>query len=273
MLSKMKAGGTFDPSFGIAGHSIKSVKNNDGNYTYSSSAVQENGSVISTITTRDTLNLTYTESVFRVDAQGQIDPTFNVNIGIPDIFPVKTKIIVSGNLFYYFRKSDNQTGYSFDVIHCYDLNGLPVSAFGNNGIALINQNDIPASATSFAAVDDNGDLLISSGTPDPAISDNFLFLTAQIKGADNNVAINDPMALNEFSAYPNPTSGPIFFKGFTGSAGSVLAEVKNSLGQTVFSKPGFSLNESMDLTGKAKGLYFIQITDGNNMKTIKLLKQ
>jgi len=273
MLSKLDADGAFDPSFGIAGHSTKSVKSNDGVYTYSSAAVQENGSVISTFTTRDTLNLTYTESVFRVDAQGQIDPSLNLNIAIPESFPIKTQIIVSGNLFYYFRKSDNQTGYSYDVIHGYDLNGSPVNAFGSDGVAFINQNDIPVSGSSFAAVDDNGDIYLSSGTPDPDNTDNLLFLTAQVIGVLINVSIDDSFKENDLSVYPNPSSGLIYFEGFSGVTGPVKVEVLNSLGQTVFSKYDFYLNQSIDLAKMTQGIYFVKIKDGSKVQSFKVLKK
>jgi len=273
MLSKMKADGAFDASFGIAGHSIKSVKSNDGVYTYSSSAVQENGSILSLFTTRDTINATYSETVFRVNAQGQPDASLNVNIGITDFFPVKTKLLVSGNLFYYCGKADNQTGNSYNVLRCYDLNGNPVVGFGNAGIAVINQNDIPVSATSATAVADNGDLIISSGTPDPDNSDNLLFLTSQVIGAINNVSTGDHFVENELSVYPNPTFGLAYFKGFSGVTGPVKAEVRNSLGQVVFTKSNFTMNNAIDLNDEEQGIYFIQITRGSEVQSFKVLKQ
>jgi len=273
MLSKMKADGAFDASFGMAGHSTKSVKSNDGVYTHSSSAVQDNGSILSLFTTRDTINATYSESVYRVNALGQIDPSLNINIGISEFFPVKTKLLVSGNLFYYSSKSDNQTGNSYNVLRCYDLNGNPVAGFGTAGMAVINQNGIPVSATSAAAVADNGDIIISSGTPDPDNSDNLLFLTSQVIGAINNVSINDHFEENELSVYPNPSSGSIYFKGFYGVTGPVKAEVLNSLGQTVFSKPGFYLNESIDLAKMTQGIYFVQIKDGSKVQSFNVIKQ
>jgi len=273
MLSKMNADGAFDNSFGVAGHSIHSVKNNDGNYTYSSSSVQENGSVISLFTTRDTINATYTESVFRVNAQGQPDLSLNVNIGITEFFPVKSELMVSGNLFYYCRKSDNQTGNSYNVLSCYDLNGNPVTGFGNAGIAVINQNGIPVSATTTMAVDGNGNINLSSGTPDPNNSENLLFLTSQVTGAFNNVSIGDHFEENELSVYPNPTSGLIYFKDYTNSPSLLEAEVRNSLGQIVFAETDFKMNDAIDLSNKAQGMYFIQIKDGLKVHSFKVLKQ
>jgi hypothetical protein len=273
MLSKMKADGAFDASFGVAGHSTKSVKSNDGVYTYSNSVVQDNGSILSLFTTRDTINTTYSESVFRVNAQGQPDPSLNITIGVTEFFPVKTKLLVSGNLFYHSSKSDNQTGNSYNVLRCYDLSGNPVAGFGNTGMAVINQNDIPVSATSAAALADNGDIIISCGTPDPVNPDNSLFLTSQIIGAVNNVSIQDNLTINDLSVYPNPTSGLINFKGFSGATGPVKAEVLNSLGQTVFSKSDFSMNDVIDLSNKVQGIYFIQIKDGCKVQSFNVIKQ
>lgn len=273
MLSKLDADGAFDPSFGIAGHSTKSARSNDGVYTYSSAAVQENGSVISTFTTRDTINLTYTESVFRVDAQGQADPSLNLNIGIPEYFPIKTKILVSDNLFYYFRKSDYQNGYSYDVIHCYDLNGIPVNAFGIDGVGIINQNDIPASATSFATVDDNGDIYISSGTPDPDNTDNLLFLTSQVTGAEMNVSTNERLPDEIIAVYPNPSSGIFYLKSISNTSGNLRIEVVNSQGQTLFSNPDFELNETINLSNMPAGLYFLKITSNNESCTLSMINQ
>lgn len=273
MLSKIKADGAFDASFGMAGHSTKSVKSNDGVYTYSSSAVQDNGSILSLFTTRDTINAMYSESVFRVNAQGQPDPSLNVNIAISEFFPVKTKLLVSGNLFYHSCKSDNQTGNSYNVLRCYDLSGNSVAGFGNAGMAVINQNDIPVSATSATAVADNGNIIISSGTPDPDNSDNLLFLTSQVIGAINNVSIDDAFKENKLSVYPNPTSGLVYFKGFSGITGPVKAEVRNSFGQIIFSKTDFYLNESIDLAKMTQGTYFIQIKDSSKMQSFNVIKQ
>lgn len=273
MLSKMKADGAFDASFGIAGHSTRSVKSNDGVYTYSSSAVQQNGSILSLFTTRDTINATYSESVYRLNTLGQIDPSLNVSIGMADFFPVKTRLMVSGNYFYHSSKSDNQTGNSYNVLRCYTLSGSPVADFGNAGMAVINQNNIPVSATSAAAVADNGDIIISSGTPDPDNSENLLFLTAHVIGAINNVSIGDAFEEKDLSVYPNPTSGLINFKEYQNSSSPVKVEVRNGLGQIVFAKTDFTMNDEIDISNQAQGIYFLKIKDSSKEQSFKVLKQ
>lgn len=271
MLTKLTKNGASDNSFGVAGQSIHSIKNNGGNYTYSSSAVQDNGSIISLFTTRDTINSTYTESIFRVKAQGQPDPSLNVNIGITDFFPAKNKLLVSGNLFYYCRKSDNQTGNSYNVLHCYDLNGNPLAGFGNAGIAVINQNDIPVSYSVEMVVDGNGDIYLSSVTPDPDNSDNQQFLISQVVGAVNNVGTNDYKATNEFSVYPNPSTGLFYINDNSSTSHSLQLHVKNSLGQLVFSATDFNIKEAINLSNMAPGMYFIQLSDGSKPQSFKVI--
>ncbi|MFH1121636.1 MAG: T9SS type A sorting domain-containing protein [Bacteroidota bacterium] len=273
MLSKLTADGAFDNSFGVAGHYTHSVRNNDANYTYSSTAVQENGSVISLFTIRDTLNSTYTESVFRLNSQGLPDASLSLNIGIVEPYPVKTELFVAGNIFYYCRKSDNQTGTSYNVLHCYDLNGNPVSAFGNNGVALIHQNDIPVSGTTAMTVDGNGGIYLSSGTPDPDNSDNYLFLTSEVIGADINVSIREKLAIDKISVYPNPSSGLFYFKDCTNATTSAGLEVKNSLGRVVYSATDINLNEAINLSNMPGGMYCIRIAMDQTVRIYKVIKQ
>jgi hypothetical protein len=159
------------------------------------------------------------------------------------------------------------------VLSCYDLNGNPIAGFGNAGIAVINQNNIPVSATTTMAVDSDGDIYLCSGTTDPDNSDNQFFLTSQVVGAINNVSIGEYFRENELLVYPNPTSGLIHFEEFSGLTGLVKAEVLNSLGQIVFTKNDFTMHDVIDLNNEAQGIYFIQITYGSYMQSVKVIKQ
>lgn len=273
MLSKLNANGTHDASFGAGGHFLKSVKSNDGNYTYSSSAVQENGSVISTLTTRDTLNLTYTETIFRVDALGQPDPSLSLEAADPEYQIVRSELHVAGNLFYHYRKSDYNTAYSHVAIRCYDLNGSPLTGFGSGGLAIIDQNDIPVSSFGSMVVGENGDLFISSGIPDPVNFSNALFLTSRIKGASNNVSVNNHQFTNSFTVYPNPSSGLCYLRSSSDTSGGFTVEVKNSLGQTVISEPHFKTDEAINLSNMPVGMYIIKISNQRNVEFFKVLKQ
>ena len=170
------------------------------------------------------------------------------------------------------NQSDNQTGNSYNVLRCYDLNGNPVAGFGNAGIAVINQNDIPVSATTSMTVDSDGDIYLCSGTTDPDNSDNQLFLTSQVVGAINNVSTGEYFKENELSVYPNPTSGLIYLKEFSGVTGPLKTQVLNSLGQVVFTKTNFAMHDVIDLNNEAQGIYFIQITYDSDLQSVKVIK-
>jgi hypothetical protein len=73
--------------------------------------------------------------------------------------------------------------------------------------------------------------------------------------------------------YPNPTSGLIYLKDYDISSSPVKAEVRNSLGQIVFEKTDFTINDVIDLSNRVQGMYFIQITGGSKVNSVKVLKQ
>jgi hypothetical protein len=66
--------------------------------------------------------------------------------------------------------------------------------------------------------------------------------------------------------YPNPSTG-LFTLDYTGKEGKVMIEVFNLLGEKVFSTQislGTSGKETFDLSSRAKGAYFIRITNGEH---------
>jgi hypothetical protein len=88
-----------------------------------------------------------------------------------------------------------------------------------------------------------------------------------------NAAINDYTSFGDIITYPNPTSGKFYFKGYNNSSLPVKVEVQNNFGQTVFSETDFRMNDAIDLSNKAQGMYFIQIKDGLKVQSFKVLKQ
>jgi hypothetical protein len=88
-----------------------------------------------------------------------------------------------------------------------------------------------------------------------------------------NAAINDYTSLGDIITYPNPTSGKFYFKGYNNSSLPVKVEVQNNFGQTVFSETDFRMNDAIDISTQAQGIYFIQIKDGIKVHSFKVLKQ
>ena len=269
MLSKFNSDGMIDQSFGVNGHSIKSTRSNDGNYTFSSSVVNENGSIISTSTIRDTVNSTYSESIFRVNDQGQIDPSFNISINQNEVFTMYNKLAISGNVFYYLRKiTDGAQSQNYNTISCFDLNGNIVNGFGTNGVSTINQNNIPLSVSGDLVVSQNGSITICEGMLDPINTNNTNFLTYQIIGAENNVSINEKDSENKLIIYPNPA----YYKSSVNIAGlaqNEIVEIRDINGRII--KSVISSNEqvlSMDFSEISAGVYFVKV--GSKFKKLIL---
>jgi len=88
-----------------------------------------------------------------------------------------------------------------------------------------------------------------------------------------NAAINDYQSYGNILIYPNPSSGKYYFKDINNSSLHNEIEVRNSLGQIVFAKTDFTMNDAIDISNQAQGIYFLQIKDGSKVKSFKVLKQ
>jgi hypothetical protein len=88
------------------------------------------------------------------------------------------------------------------------------------------------------------------------------------------VLVNSPViSLNEISLFPNPASDIIAINGLnTGAAISIL--VLNEQGQAVFQHEGeASPSMTIDLSGKPKGLYFLELHSGQEKTFRKIILQ
>ncbi len=85
--------------------------------------------------------------------------------------------------------------------------------------------------------------------------------------------IND-FSQNDFSIYPNPTNGivNIFLKNeISANTGIVVSSIN---GRVVLSKNYNTTNRkniSIDLTGNAKGVYFVNIKSGGKVSSEKII--
>ena len=78
---------------------------------------------------------------------------------------------------------------------------------------------------------------------------------------------------NTFNLYPNPTNGKLYIRGL--KANIQTLDVYNMLGSKVYSIANLQhhlLNE-IDLSGLPKGIYFINIYDGDTINTKKIVLQ
>ena len=74
---------------------------------------------------------------------------------------------------------------------------------------------------------------------------------------------------SRFNLYPNPTNGFITIE--LDEASKYELSIVNVLGQTVYTNSIFKINTRVDLSSFEIGVYTIELSDGNNIYSEKLI--
>ncbi|MGZ3863462.1 MAG: M43 family zinc metalloprotease [Bacteroidia bacterium] len=104
-----------------------------------------------------------------------------------------------------------------------------------------------------------------------AFGQNFSFAIIPI-ACPATTSIADNELGSNIVLYPNPSNGNFNFAVTMPEATSLSFNVVNTLGQSVFSKTEHNVSSSVltyDLSSLGKGVYFVNIVDGKNNKTVK----
>ncbi len=103
----------------------------------------------------------------------------------------------------------------------------------------------------------------------------FYALNAEDINIDENLSV-DESALENFSLYPNPTSGIVNLEFITTNSSKVSVSVYDLRGRLVagkeFNNQGGTFNETFDYSSLNSGMYFITVKNGDRKVTSKLLK-
>ena len=87
-------------------------------------------------------------------------------------------------------------------------------------------------------------------------------------------SIDKSVSLN---VYPNPNKGVFTLNVNTTNVKELNIQVLNAQGQVVYTKNNFkniaNVNEQIDLSNNAKGIYFINVTSDKGVKTHKVIVQ
>lgn len=99
---------------------------------------------------------------------------------------------------------------------------------------------------------------------------NFLYLDEIILSNTIVLGINKFEKNNSIVVYPNPTKNSWNFT----SANTDISSVKitNALGQTLMTRNSSSNNITVDTSSLSKGMYFAEITSGDSIQTLKVIK-
>ncbi len=102
-------------------------------------------------------------------------------------------------------------------------------------------------------------------------------LTSTVTGSYSiTTGINNPDGIVSMNVYPNPSNGAFTLEMNASKAGTFNMEIINIQGQVIYQKQisqdGF-YRESIDISQKARGIYYIRINDGKSMKISKIIIQ
>lgn len=138
---------------------------------------------------------------------------------------------------------------------------------GNSIITFYNAAVLPSGSYSITL---NGDTL----------PDGIYFVTLKINSTKtlskklikqtNAVGLNENDLLQNIQLYPNPTNSNLNIVDENNQLQNATIQIKNYLGQLVFSSP---FTSQINLHSLSTGVYFLTIEDKSYTKTIKVIKQ
>ncbi len=103
---------------------------------------------------------------------------------------------------------------------------------------------------------------------------NTVTLTICVGGIEPVLAVNDLVADNLFSIYPNPNNGEFSIQVNSSSSNNILVEVYDLRGRLILNKSynnSGNLNEKLNLGNVQSGIYLVNVNDGSRKSTKKIV--
>ena len=191
-------------------------------------------------------------------------PIFDLSGGVYYL-NMKAAVTQWGNINAFAMGSDDSVsvsvsvdGGNYDVLHTWNESNNP----GPSGT---NMPEVELDAYSSANV--KFLITMSDGTiNDP---EDYDFFIDDFQITSTSLGIKDLSTL-QFTYFPNPVNDKLTINAQTNVDNIV---VFNMLGQVVSSQSPYSLNCLVDMASMRTGVYFVQVSIGNNTQTVRVLKQ
>lgn len=256
--------GALDTSFGVNGIVITTI-NTSYNDIINKILVQNDGKIVVVGNDADGTGASRM-SMVRYLTNGIIDATFATNGvyissfygGVNDAaIQVDGKIVCCGSVFI--------SDYLFNVLR-FNIDGTIDNDFSLSNVS----NPFNYSSGAFSLLIQSDNKIVAGGVA--GIDE-----TCQV-GLGAMVRINPGTLSNEAftkvktTVYPNPTNSNVFFDNSVNQYEK--ASIYNYLGQKLGTKKlDFSNNESFDTSNFSKGVYLLQLENGNSIEVVKISKE
>ncbi len=263
-LARLLPDGAPDLSFGNSGKVVTAMSTGATPYDMISSLALQGGKIVAAGASDKhhallryqqdgTPDLTFGTNGFTVNTA--LDPATNLHID------QNGKLITSGLKAY-------QQPYNTDIVLARHLaNGTPDLTFGTSGALTINRSDRD-NATKLIAQPDHK-ILLGGHTVD-ASSQNSSFTLFRFMEEGGNTAIGEPgNPIAQASVYPNPARNSVTIQ-FGPISGSVNIRLVDALGRVCYQATTQQQRTTINTRGWAQGTYFLQATQGPNVKNCKL---
>jgi hypothetical protein len=202
--------------------------------------------------------------------------TFNVwndNAGMPGTVIASQTVLLS-SLVNGYNTITLSTPYTFTATPpttFYVGFNIPSGASGDTIAVASNDGTNGVANAGFEQWSDNSWNAYSSATDYDTNLDNFLFPIGCGAGLGAGIETNNHLG-SSINLFPNPNNGQFTFAVSLTEATNLNFTVINTLGQIVYAKTENNITNavlSCDLSHLAKGVYYANITDSNNNRTVK----
>lgn len=265
-IARFDFDGHLDTTFGTNGKVTRDVSGFDDELL--SIALQADGKILAAGRTNSGAQLDF--ALIRYNANGSVDNTFNdsglVVMSTGATVEIAYKVLVQGD------QKIITTGYraglaSADfVITRYNTDGSIDSTFDSDGIVLTDFGT--TSDRAYTAIMQADGKLIAAGYTYNGIDYDFAVVRYDL----SLVSVETNEVLNGVTLFPNPVNSALNVR-FEKSIHNGSINIISLSGQTIFTQTNLTgSNFALDVSGFTNGIYFLQLSDEENVSRIKLIK-
>ncbi len=144
---------------------------------------------------------------------------------------------------------------------------------GTNHQWFFNGNPIPGATQPYYLATESGNYVVRFRDENGCITNSF---TNEFTYSGGNVSVIEPGVITSLELFPNPGAGIFTVKGLFAQHVNVHLVVTDMLGRELmhplFAGSTNQLDQEVDITGFANGVYFVRVAVGNGLHTFRYIK-